>query len=41
VIVDTETDLVLRQAHAENPHNATIAIQRLVLKGLAEVGGST
>jgi hypothetical protein len=40
VILDTETDLVLRQAHAEDPHNATIAIQRLTLKGLAEAGGS-
>ena len=34
VVVDGDTDLVLQHAHAEDPHNAALAIQRQVLSGL-------
>jgi AAA domain len=35
VILDTETDLVLRQAQAEDPSNAALAIQRRVIAALS------
>jgi hypothetical protein len=34
VVVDTDTELVLRHALAEDPHNAALAIQRNVLATL-------
>jgi hypothetical protein len=34
VVVDTDTDLILRRALAEDPHNSALAIQRNVLTAL-------
>jgi hypothetical protein len=34
VIVDSSTDLVLRHAQAEDPHNSALGVQRTVLTAL-------
>jgi hypothetical protein len=34
IVLDADTDLVLRHSPVEDPHNAALAIQRIVLSGL-------
>ena len=36
IVVDTNTDAVLRHAQAETPNDTTLAIQRYVLSALTE-----
>jgi hypothetical protein len=38
VVIDTDTDTVLRHAQAENPHDTALAIQRHVLSLLGFTG---
>ena len=38
VVVDADTDTVLRHAQAENPHDTALAVQRHVLSLLSSTG---